>query len=71
LARLTFPLRGQHITLAQAVKAVGLAQTGGQAKIMVRQGLIRVNDEPETRPGRKLVAADRFGGGDQEWILEG
>jgi ribosome-associated protein len=70
LSSLPFFLRGEYITLAHAVKAVGLADTGGQAKIMVRQGLVHVNGQPETRPGRKLVVADRFGVGEQEWILE-
>jgi ribosome-associated protein len=66
----TFPLRGDHITLAQAVKVVGLASTGGQAKIMVRDGGLLVNGEPESRPGRKLRAGDRFGTPEgQEWTV--
>jgi ribosome-associated protein len=64
-----FPLQGPHITLAHAVKVAGLADTGGQAKIMVRQGLINVNSQPEIRPGRKLGIDDRFGTAEQEWIL--
>ena len=70
MSSLPFPLHGQHITLAHAVKAVGLADSGGHAKIMVRQGLIHVNSQPEIRPGRKLCAADRFGTSEQEWIVE-
>lgn len=64
-------LRGEHITLAQAVKAAGLAGTGGQAKHIVRSGVVTVNGTAETQPGRKLVAGDRFAvdGGD-EWIIE-
>ncbi len=54
------PLRGDHITLAQAVKAAGMAGTGGQAKHLVRQGDILVNDAVETQPGRKLFSGDRF-----------
>ena len=54
------PLRGDHITLAQAVKAAGFADSGGQAKHLVREGGVSVNGEPATRPGRKLVAGDRF-----------
>ena len=65
-----FFLRGDHITLAQAVKVVGLADSGGQAKGMVREGLVAVNGVVETRPGRKLLAGDRFGLGEQEWVLE-
>ncbi len=65
----TVRLRGEYITLAQAVKAVGLADTGGQAKFRVREGDLLVNDEPETRPGRKLRAGDRFGTADQQWTV--
>jgi ribosome-associated protein len=66
----TLSLRGEHITLAQAVKAAGLADTGGQAKHLVREGRIAVNGSVETQPGRKLRAGDRFGlsGGD-EWTI--
>jgi ribosome-associated protein len=56
----TLPLKGDHITLAQAVKAAGLAESGGQAKQLVRSGTVTVNGTIETRPGRKLVAGDRF-----------
>jgi ribosome-associated protein len=65
-------LRGDHITLAHAIKAVGMASTGGQAKFMVREGGVTVNSVPEMRPGRKLHAGDRFsvaGGG--EWTITG
>jgi ribosome-associated protein len=63
------PLRGEHITLAQAVKAVGLADSGGQAKHLVRTGAVAVNGAPETQPGRKLKAGDRFAASGQEWVV--
>ena len=63
-------LRSESITLAQAVKAAGLADSGGQAKHLVRTGVVRVNDVVETRPGRKLVRGDRFQVGDADtWAL--
>ncbi|MHB1421902.1 MAG: RNA-binding S4 domain-containing protein [Gemmataceae bacterium] len=66
----TLTLRGEHITLAHAVKAVGLADTGGQAKLLVREGQITVNGEQVTQPGRKLRAGDRFGmAGGAEWTI--
>jgi ribosome-associated protein len=66
----TLPLRGDHITLAQAVKAAGFADSGGQAKHLVREGGVTVNGEPATQPGRKLVAGDRFRVGDEpEWTV--
>jgi ribosome-associated protein len=63
-------LRGEHITLAQALKAAGLAGTGGQAKHLVRGGEVTVNGQIETRPGRKLVDGDHFcAGGETEWVI--
>ena len=66
----TLPLRGEHLTLAQAVKAAGFAGTGGQAKILVRESTVTVNGQVETRPGRKLFSGDRFGvQGGIEWTV--
>jgi ribosome-associated protein len=68
----TLTLRGEHITLAQALKVVGLAGSGGQAKHLVRGGTVTVNGAVETQPGRKLVAGDRFGTtGGTEWVVSG
>lgn len=53
-------LRGDHITLARALKAAGFADTGGQAKLIVREGMVTVNGVVETQPGRKLFANDGF-----------
>jgi ribosome-associated protein len=64
------PLRDEHITLVQAVKVAGLVGSGGQGKRFVREGAITVNGVPEARPGRKLVAGDRFAVGDQEWVIQ-
>ena len=47
-----------HITLANLVKMLELAPTGGQAKAFVRAGGITVNGEAEIRPGRKLRQGD-------------
>ena len=64
------PLRGPHVTLAQAVKIAGLADSGGQAKHLVRNGEIRVNGEVAIQPGKKLVRDDRFQDADgNEWVI--
>ena len=68
----TLPLRGVHITLAQAVKAAGLADSGGHAKHLVREGTVTVNGAVATQPGRKLVQGDRFRvGAGPEWTIGG
>jgi ribosome-associated protein len=69
-AMTTLTLQGDHITLAQAVKAAGLASSGGQAKQLVRGGAVSVNGAVETQPGRKLHAGDRFAvAGGNEWSI--
>lgn len=66
----TLTLQGEHITLAQALKAAGLAGTGGQAKYLIREGTVTVNGVVVTQPGRKLVAGDRFRLADSvEWTV--
>jgi ribosome-associated protein len=68
----TLTLRGEYITLAHALKAVGLAETGGQAKHLVRSGRATVNGAAETQPGKKLRPGDRFAmDGDVEWTISG
>lgn len=51
-------IRGEPVTLAQALKIANIASTGGQAKLMIREGTIAVNGQNELRPGRKLADKD-------------
>ncbi len=53
-------IRGEQVTLAQALKIANVAGTGGQAKYMIREGMVTVNGQSELRPGRKLADADTF-----------
>jgi ribosome-associated protein len=48
----------QTIKLDQFLKFVGVAATGGEAKLMIQGGAVKVNGETETRRGRKLVIGD-------------
>lgn len=50
------------IRLDQALKAADWVQTGGEAKIRIQAGEIRVNGQVETRRGRKLRPGDRVEG---------
>ena len=54
------------ITLGQALKAAGLAETGGEAKILIQAGEVRVNGQVETRRGRKLREGDVVEVGDEK-----
>jgi len=59
-----------EITLNDALKLSGLAQTGGQAKVLIQSGQVKVNGELETRRKRKLRAGDVIHVGDEEFVLE-
>jgi ribosome-associated protein len=54
----TFNLYTEYITLAQLLKATGIAERGSDAKEIVREGGFKVNGEAEERPGRKLRKGD-------------
>ncbi len=49
-----FALRGEYITLDALLKATGLVGSGGEAKLLITEGQVRVNGEVELRRGRKL-----------------
>lgn len=51
-------LREEYIKLGQALKAAGLAATGVDAKIAVRNGEVQVNGETEYQRGKKLYDGD-------------
>ena len=46
------------MTLGQALKASNLVGSGGEAKVVIQAGEVRVNGEVETRRGRKLEEGD-------------
>ena len=53
------------ITLGQALKSASIAGTGGEAKVLIQTGEVRVNGEVEPRRGRKLEKGDVVEVGDE------
>ena len=53
-----FQLNGDYIELIQLLKAIGIAETGGHAKMIVENGLITRNGEIELRKRAKLISGD-------------
>lgn len=51
-------LRDEFIKLGQALKAAGFVESGVEAKEVIKDGLVLVNDEVDTRRGRKLYEGD-------------
>lgn len=53
-----FRIRGEFIELAQLLKAVGVVDTGADAKAMVQAGEVELNGETETRRSKKVLPGD-------------
>ena len=51
-------LRDEYIKLGQALKAAGLVGSGVESKIMIQDGLVKVNGETEYKRGKKLYDGD-------------
>lgn len=51
-------IRGEMIRLGQLLKLAGVVGGGGEAKALLAEGVVRVNDEPEARRGRQLRPGD-------------
>jgi ribosome-associated protein len=47
-----------YIKLDSFLKATGMASSGGEAKLFISGGKVRVNGKPELRRGRKLYPGD-------------
>jgi len=48
----------EHIKLDSFLKAVDAVSSGGEAKILITSGMVKVNGEMESRRGRKLYPGD-------------
>ena len=50
----TFELQGQYIELCNLLKLAGIANSGGQGKVMVSDGIVQVDGQIETRRTAKI-----------------
>lgn len=51
-------IKTETIKLDQFLKWAGLVSTGGEAKLLISQGSVKVNGEVETRRSRQLKLSD-------------
>lgn len=58
LETIDFTIEGEYIELIQLLKAIGLAQTGGHAKMIVDEEMVSRNGEIETRKRAKLLKGE-------------
>ena len=55
-----FKIEGDYIELIQLLKVLGIAQTGGHAKMIVEDGVVFRNGEIEMRKRAKLIPGDQI-----------
>jgi ribosome-associated protein len=55
---MTIKLKEEYIKLGQALKAANLVSSGAEAKIIITEGLVKVNNETEIKRGKKLYNGD-------------
>ena len=54
------PIQTEFIKLEAALKYANAAETGGMAKAVIQDGLVKVNGEVCTMRGKKLFPGDCF-----------
>lgn len=56
--KIEFKINGDYIELLALLKAIGIAQTGGHAKIIVDEGVVVRNGNVELRRRAKCIKGD-------------
>lgn len=59
----------EFIKLDSFLKLTGLCDTGGLAKTVIKEGLVKVNGEIETRRGKKLYKGDKISFDGNEFVI--
>jgi ribosome-associated protein len=60
MRKMDFKVDGDYIELIQLLKAIGLAQTGGHAKMIVDEEMVKRNGSIETRKRAKLTKGENI-----------
>ncbi len=68
----TIKIRGQDefIKLGQAIKAAGMVENGVMAKIVIQNGLVKINGEVEVQRGKKLYGGELISYNGEEIKIE-
>lgn len=63
-------IKTNYINLGQFLKWIGLASTGGEAKMMITENMIKVNGQLASQRGLKLKEGDTVEVGDRSFLIE-
>lgn len=58
MEKVQFKIEGPYIELIALLKALNIAATGGHAKFIVEEGVVKRNGETEWRKRAKLIPGD-------------
>lgn len=64
-----FVLKDDFIELVRLLKYLHIAETGGHAKIMVEEGMVKLNGQTEYRKRAKLRKGDVIETGDSKVVI--
>ena len=62
-------LTKQPVELFKILKFEGMTSTGGEAKMLIAAGKVKVNGNKELRKRRQIVADDVIEFGDQKFVI--
>ncbi len=62
-------IKTDYIKLDQLLKYASIVQTGGQAKLLIKNGQIKVNNEVVFQRGRKIHKGDKIIIDDEDLII--
>lgn len=65
----TIKINTEFIKLDSFLKLTNLCESGGLAKTMIKEGVVTVNGEVETRRGRKLYKGDKISFEGNDFII--
>lgn len=63
-------IQTEYIHLTQLLKVAGICTTGGQAKLLIEQGLVKLNGITETRKRAKVKSGDRVEYADKTYTID-
>lgn len=66
-----FELEEDFIELFKLLKVTGVAESGGQAKMLIEEGAVKRNGEVELRKRAKIVSGERIEVGDEVIEVDG
>lgn len=67
----TLQIKDEFIKLGQALKLSNLVESGIDAKLVIQDGLVKVNGQKELQRGKKLRDGDIFEFNGQEIKIKG